>query len=425
MRVLIGLVLVAYAAGHPAIANRPAPGYAFTATLVAAVVLIIAGSALLVRKSPRRSPRPLVILDGALVAVLTLSYSFDPRAALFSLAYLVIAEAVTLLGLRAGLVAWGAMSGALVGRNLIAGVHFHAGVPPVAIVLQVVVALGLCLLLHLRSRAAASAVALRAERRILDRVLSIAPLFPTEGSVAEVAGAICTTAKQTFECDAASVWAIEGDASKLVARDPQPEGQGPGAVVIVDVDGAAPGLLGRGEDFISLEGPNLPQPAERRFMLERGIGAALRVPIPVPEEPRLVMGLMWDEPKAEAEPGMMAAALKFADQAALVLVLAGRREEGRRRALEINDEIMQALVVAHSALALGYYDKAEEALDASLRSTRRIVADLMDEMGAETTGAGSFRRSDAALLSEKEDVKGHDVPGDSAGGKRPGKRSPG
>ena len=56
-----------------------------------------------------------------------------------------------------------------------------------------------------------------------------------------------------------------------------------------------------------------------------------------------------------------------------------RRALRERQALEINDNVVQSLAVAHYQLECGNVDQAREHVDAALEAARRIITDLLDE----------------------------------------------
>lgn len=71
----------------------------------------------------------------------------------------------------------------------------------------------------------------------------------------------------------------------------------------------------------------------------------------------------------------------------------------QRQALEINDNIVQGLVVAETALALDQRERSKEALEATLVSARQIITDLLGEAGSEIRlGPGDLRRRKAATV---------------------------
>jgi hypothetical protein len=76
--------------------------------------------------------------------------------------------------------------------------------------------------------------------------------------------------------------------------------------------------------------------------------------------------------------------------------------ERQRRALEINDDIVQGLAEAKLALQLDEREHSEEVLTATLAAARRIITDLIGETGDETRfGAGTLRRSTAAGVTDR------------------------
>jgi len=71
--------------------------------------------------------------------------------------------------------------------------------------------------------------------------------------------------------------------------------------------------------------------------------------------------------------------------------------ERQRQALEINDNIVQGLAEAKLAPQLDEREHSEEALTATLAAARRIITDLLGDVGTETRlGAGHLRRTAAA-----------------------------
>lgn len=74
----------------------------------------------------------------------------------------------------------------------------------------------------------------------------------------------------------------------------------------------------------------------------------------------------------------------------------------RRRALEINDNIVQGLAVAQMALALDERDKSEQAMVTALRSARAIITDLLGRSGTPTRlGPGDLVRAEAATVVDR------------------------
>ena len=77
--------------------------------------------------------------------------------------------------------------------------------------------------------------------------------------------------------------------------------------------------------------------------------------------------------------------------------------ERQRRALEINDDIVQGLTAASMALALDERERSEEVLTETLASARRIISDLLGVAGAENRlGSADLVRSQAAVAGPRE-----------------------
>ena len=75
-------------------------------------------------------------------------------------------------------------------------------------------------------------------------------------------------------------------------------------------------------------------------------------------------------------------------------------KEKQRQALEINDNIVQGLVVAETALALDQHDLSKEALAATLVSARQIISDLLGSADSEARlSGGDLRRKKAATVT--------------------------
>jgi hypothetical protein len=77
----------------------------------------------------------------------------------------------------------------------------------------------------------------------------------------------------------------------------------------------------------------------------------------------------------------------------------------RQQALEINDNVVQGLAVAKYAFDLGDLDRAREAVEGTLGAARRIISDLLDEVGAdEFFGTTALKREQPATGFTKKDA---------------------
>ena len=74
-------------------------------------------------------------------------------------------------------------------------------------------------------------------------------------------------------------------------------------------------------------------------------------------------------------------------------------EERRRRAVELNDNIVQGLALAQLALETGREDAAREAIASTLSAAQGIVTGLIEEAGEHGELPGDFVRHDPATLT--------------------------
>lgn len=89
---------------------------------------------------------------------------------------------------------------------------------------------------------------------------------------------------------------------------------------------------------------------------------------------------------------LLGAVSAFAD----ITELKVQETDNRRRALEINDDVIQGVSAAMLALDLERADRARESLASALASARNIVNDLLEGAGGAPLGPGDLRRSEAS-----------------------------
>jgi GAF domain-containing protein len=112
-------------------------------------------------------------------------------------------------------------------------------------------------------------------------------------------------------------------------------------------------------------------------------------------KPAGVLALGWATPRRVVGPRVETAALLFAAEASVALDRAERlSREKERRALEINDNIVQGLVVAKYAAQAGQSREALRAIDETLARARRLITDAL---GDEVT-PGDLVRDEAPSL---------------------------
>ncbi len=191
-------------------------------------------------------------------------------------------------------------------------------------------------------------------RRVLDRVLRVAPRFHAD-TAESAAKAVCVEARTTFGSDYAMLWRRKGDELALVWAEPENDDLAP--KLVVDL-AEFPKLRDAVEKVEISFIPDV-QAEARAGGLSRtqrlDIRSSLRAPMAIGgEEAELVLIVAWTRVLSEPDPSTFALVQRFADQASLALEsverrraqedAAGRAEETRRL-----QEITAALSVAPTA----------------------------------------------------------------------------
>jgi serine phosphatase RsbU (regulator of sigma subunit) len=291
------------------------------------------------------------------------------------------------VGLVAGAVpgAVTAVVGALLYATLVSEVHGSRGVEgAIALVVLWAVAAAIAgsTAARQRRRTAAALADLRASTSeaealsvAFERILESTPVFHTRGQREDVAAAMCSTALETFGCDRASLWSVEGGELRLLATRPPAEEGMQTRVVLADLP-AVRRVVAQGQPAFV---PDLASEPGMPALGTAGSGlrSVLRVPVAVGGEVAHVLGLGWaarvDPPTRET----MVVAQRFADQASLALEqsrlreaesevaeLHRRLETGLLPTLEVHDagvEIATRYQAGEDRLLLGgdFYDAIE------------------------------------------------------------------
>jgi hypothetical protein len=191
--------------------------------------------------------------------------------------------------------------------------------------------------------------------------------------VHETAQPLLEVAAGVVQSDAASVWRFDDEGVHLVARFPADRTP---TVEVFTAPEIARSIRAAENRFYVRD--DEPDPV-RAWMQENGLAVSLRLPVETPEVQRHFLGLSWetaDHPPIET---LLPTARRFADHIALALArIAGRRVR-HESALELSDNVAQALVIAKSSLHLEEHAVAEQAIDRALAETRRIMGQLMDD----------------------------------------------
>jgi serine phosphatase RsbU (regulator of sigma subunit) len=163
-------------------------------------------------------------------------------------------------------------------------------------------------------------------RDALDRVVEATPLFHARGSASSVARAICDVARETFGCDLAALFAIEGDRLRLLARSPFLSGSGdrllmePSRELQLEL---AHNLVPRFiADIRETGGPRMP----RAITADPGQVSAVRAPVLLDEEPVALLAMSWARRMPAPERGELGVVQRFVEHAAVALAQAQRAQ---------------------------------------------------------------------------------------------------
>jgi PAS domain S-box-containing protein len=258
---------------------------------------------------------------------------------------------------------------------------------------EVVAWVGLNLDVTERKRTEAELASLMSE---LGRLTVPSGTRPAGDALLAVATSACEAAQAYFGCDRVSLWRRTDRLPLLVARVP------PGAAAGYDVDLAAlPHLwdeLAPLRPVLVGQGGRAPDAAEATCLTRSRVRTQLRLPISIDNTADAFFALDWTQPGALAS-RTLALAQDFATRAAAVLADAWRRDERRQRALEINDNVIQALVRAKGARELGAGDELDRALDEALEATRHVIGHLLAAEGGTEFAPGQLVRGSRGITA--------------------------
>jgi GAF domain-containing protein len=115
-----------------------------------------------------------------------------------------------------------------------------------------------------------------------------------------------------------------------------------------------------------------------------------------------VLALGYGRPRRSVPERAATAALLFAAEASVAMERAERLARDReRRALDINDNIVQGLTVAKYAIGQGHVAEGLRAIDDTLRRARQLITDQLTEA---TAGQGGPRPGDLVREAPMEEL---------------------
>ncbi len=129
-----------------------------------------------------------------------------------------------------------------------------------------------------------------------------------------------------------------------------------------------------------------------------------------------VLAIGYTRPRRTVPGRAATAALLFAAEASVALERAERLTIAReRRAIDINDNIVQGLTVAKYAIGQGHVDEGVRAIDDTLRRARQLITDQLTEATADQGGPrpGDLVRESRVegLSADDDDASSAPIPG--------------
>lgn len=189
----------------------------------------------------------------------------------------------------------------------------------------------------------------------------------TAQSLLEVAAGVMQT-------DAASLWWYDDDEAHLVARFP--EDRTPTIKVFAEMPDIARSIkAGETQLYVRAECTG----AVREWMEHAGIAVSLRLPVASSQVQQHFLGLSWETEDHPPIESLLPTARRLADHVAVALSRLAAERSRVESALELSDNVAQALTIAQASLHLGDHQVAEQAVERALAETRRIMARLMPD----------------------------------------------
>lgn len=201
----------------------------------------------------------------------------------------------------------------------------------------------------------------------------------TDQHVRATAQSLVEMAAAALETDAASLWCFDQAQALLVAR--HPEDRMPTIKVFADMPEVGASIRA-GETQLYVRAGS--DGAVREWMEQAGIAVSLRLPVEGSAVSRHFLGLSWESEDHPPVDTLLPTARRIANHIALALTRVVDRRLQYESALELSDNVAQALVIARTSLEMGRLDTATQAIDRAFAETQRIMGRLSrdDDTGA-------------------------------------------
>lgn len=175
-----------------------------------------------------------------------------------------------------------------------------------------------------------------------------------------------------METDAASLWWYDDEQAYLVARFP--EDRMPTRKVFADMPHVGASIQAAETELYVRDRST---GAVRAWMEQAGVAVSLRLPVESAEVPRHFLGLSWETSEHPPLDTLLPTARRLANHIALALTRIVASRIQFESALELSDNVAQALVIAKASLQMERPEDAERAIDRALDQIQRIMTRLV------------------------------------------------
>jgi PAS domain S-box-containing protein len=177
------------------------------------------------------------------------------------------------------------------------------------------------------------------------KLLEQAAVFRTDLSPVAAAGKVCAAAVEAFGCTQAAVWQIDGDRATLLAQHAGHDLPAGTDVAVGDLPGLEEALRAQHPRFV-LDAQAAGSPEQQTLSLRLGVRSVVQAPVGLGRRAGTLLTLLgWDRPVEPLDRELLDVVQRFAEQVALSVEQA-RRREAQAQATELNAQLQASLLPA-------------------------------------------------------------------------------
>ena len=222
-----------------------------------------------------------------------------------------------------------------------------------------------------------------AARKALDRLLAMTTTFYQDEGYAESAAAVCSAAREMFGADSVTLHAVQGDHLVVIATSPALPSTPPATrFALADDPDLATLIMRRIPSFLADTSRHVLGAGLARLSRELREHSVLRAPIGLGRVADRLLVLGWAQAHEVPDAAMLVLVQRFADQAALALTQARRREaqdDAERLHRRLERSLLPSLELRNQDLTI---------IEQSLPGERRLElgGDFLDVVDVESGG---------------------------------------